>query len=382
MTKILLCSANPLDVTLGAAKVLIEIAQSLNELGADCKLASDEEICPGVFKLPVGDRAFAFSRALRVYLKKTAPLYDVVDYDHGCLPYARDEFSNNTLFVARSVLLVQHFVKIKIPIHYGIKSWIKNILPNASSRRLNQRVLDSQLTLKSSDLINVSNTEDRDALMSIGLPKDKIVVIPFGLTHDRWVKLKNTDPSPLPLTDTIAFIGTFDLRKGSKEFPEIVSQVVKAIPHAKFKLLGAKYRNKEEILKYFPKKLHSNLDIVPEFHPQELPQHLSDCSIGIFPSYIEGFGFGVLEMLAAGLPVISYNSPGPTMMLPDDLMVPRGDHQALANKVIALLTDTAQLKEKRIWAHQRALDFQWRTAAQKTLKIYDEKLKILRYKKS
>ena len=38
-------------------------------------------------------------------------------------------------------------------------------------------------------------------------------------------------------------------------------------------------------------------------------------SAGAFPSHCEGFPFGVLEMLAAGLPVVAYRAPGAPMMI-------------------------------------------------------------------
>ena len=75
-------------------------------------------------------------------------------------------------------------------------------------------------------------------------------------------------------------------------------------------------------MNYFPKKLRGYIEVIPQFHPDELPILLSSCSLGIFPSYLEGFAFGVLEMLAAALPVIAYDTPGAPMMVPEQYLVP------------------------------------------------------------
>ena len=58
-----------------------------------------------------------------------------------------------------------------------------------------------------------------------------------------------------------------------------------------------------------------------------------DCTVGAFPSYVEGFGLAVLEQLAAGLPTVAYNLPGPRDILKStlpDLLVPCGDAEKFA----------------------------------------------------
>jgi glycosyltransferase involved in cell wall biosynthesis len=111
---------------------------------------------------------------------------------------------------------------------------------------------------------------------------------------------------------------------------------------------------------------------VPRFAAEALPELLAPCSVGIFPSYVEGFGYGVLEMLAASLPVIAYDVPGPPMMLPPEYLVGRGDVAGLSARVVALLRDPARLADARSWARERSRQFCSQEIAGATSAIYQD----------
>jgi glycosyltransferase involved in cell wall biosynthesis len=118
--------------------------------------------------------------------------------------------------------------------------------------------------------------------------------------------------------------------------------------------------------------------IVPSFASAELPELLAAAAVGAFPSYIEGFPFGVLEKLAAGLPVAAYDVPGPREMLkelPNQLLTPLGDTESLGAKVSSLLklplAEYARLsKDCEILANK----YRWLDVAERTLQTYEEAL--------
>jgi glycosyltransferase involved in cell wall biosynthesis len=370
MKSILFCTPAKLSKSLGHAKVIVELAEEMQQFGWECDF-----LCPWDFTDKDSlDPIRSFSPNLKAYLKDRAGDYDVVDCDHCYLPYARSEFSPKTLMVARSVLLAHHLETILIPKSKGIKAALGRMLKGAAQQRKQQELVQrAHATVNHADLVNVSNEEDKAELMRRGIAENKLVVLPYGISQTRR-SLFDQISSAVPPHPMVAFVGTFDYRKGAYEFPKIVSQIVASVPNVNFKLLGTKgmFQTEAEVRAHFPQRLQKYLEIISTYKPEELPSLLASCSIGIFPSHLEGFGFGVLEMLAASLPVIAYDAPGPPMMLPPKYLVPRGDWKSISDKVIALLRNKHDLAEARCWAKQRSQDFAWKGIAKTTSEIYQQ----------
>jgi len=352
--------------SLGAAKVVVELAEEMQELGWDCDLVSIRDLAD--------QRRLSMSESLRHHLLEHAANYDVVDYDHEYLPYPRSEFSPQPLFVARSVLLVHHLETIRIPEPTGIKAVAGKFL-HGRTRQLKRQAMiqNAQATVQEAELINVSNEDDKAELMRKGTAAKKIVVIPFGISQSRRPLFDKVSSVP-PEQPMVGFVGTFDYRKGAREFPAILQGIVKAVPRVRFRLLGTAgmFQTDTEVLAHFSPILRHKIEVMPRYHPEELPKLLSTCSVGIFPSHLEGFGFGILEMLAASVPVIAYNAPGPPVMLPAEYLVPRGDTGAMIAKTAVLLRDATALGAARRWAKQRSQQFCWEDAANTTADVYLE----------
>jgi glycosyltransferase involved in cell wall biosynthesis len=365
--KILFCSPTRLDRTLGAPKVIMELAEGLTQLGCDCKLIGPADIMDGL--IDGRHNPAAYGVALRDYLLKHAGEYDVVDYDHEYLPYDRSEFPATTLMVARSVLLHYHFDEIKIPTPRTPRFIASQIVRNLRGR--NQHAANrvrADITGKQADLFLTLNSQDRDTLIRYGYDGSKVVVVGLGLHPPRFAALGRASLE-VHATPIVAFVGTFDYRKGCLDMPKIARGVIKAIPNAKFRLIGTAglFQTEAQVLAHFPPKLRPSIEVIARFKPDELPALLESCSAGVFPSYIEGFGFGVLEMLAAGLPVIAYDAPGPPDMLPAKYLTRRGDVAATSAALVDLLKDPVRLKQARTDSRELARSFTWSRAAQQTL---------------
>ena len=161
-----------------------------------------------------------------------------------------------------------------------------------------------------------------------------------------------------PDEPVVAFVGEFGLRKGLADFPDLVRRVAKEVPNVRFRLLGTG-QTEDYVLSHFPARLHRHIEVLPAYEPDALPELLAGVTVGVFPSYAEGFGLGVLEMLAAGIPVVAYDVPGPTEMLPPRCVVPVGDTRRLSEEVTRLLTDRDAWTRDRRWARDRAAEFTW-----------------------
>ena len=367
--KILFCSDVPLVPTLGAPRVLIDLAGVMRMLGWTCDLIGPDDV------LRSGEGGETdFAGRLAGLLRRRARDYDVVDYGHEYLPYPRNTFPPEPLFVARSVLLVHHFERVAIPLPKQLRRRIGALVRGRSQRRnLNAHLAAANRTLAEADLVNVPNARDHDELVRRGVDEAKIRVVSFGITRARLSAMRAVAGASCGVArPVVAFVGTFDYRKGAAEFPALVGRVSSAVPDVQFHLMGTggMFSTAGEVSAFFPRRLRPRVRVTPRFEPNQLPALLGECDVGVFPSHVEGFGFGVLEMLAAGMPVIAYDAPGPSEMLPPSCLVEPGDAVGMADKVIALLRNPLALQAARSWAVRRAADFTWEAAARKTDEVY------------
>lgn len=370
--KILFCPQCELSRELGGSKVAVELAEAMSEIGWETDVKSVPELREH-YDLP-GD--VSGTQALKCYLQECAEHYDVVDYDHRYLPYSRHLFPAKPLFVARSVLLYHLIKETTFPEPQTFIFQLKaRIHRKRDIQELETAFRDSDRTVKEADLVNVSNHRDVEALMRYGVDRQKIIVLPYGIDAERRVTFDALGSAP-PANPKVAFVGMFDLRKGCVDFPNIVAAILRGVPNTTFKLLGTAglYQTEREARRFFPSYLQDRLEFRTRYSSNELPALLSDCSAGIFPSYLEGFGFGLIEMLAAGLPVIAYDAPGPSSILPPEKLVAPGDISSLANKIVEILENRELLKSERLAAKAHSQQFNWRHIALKTDAVYRQRL--------
>ena len=378
--RLLLCSPTRLTRELGASKAPMELAGALRGRGWDVDVVGPETYAPHADGRQGIDRFLHLSRGLNSYLGHYARQYDVVDFDHELLPYPRQEGSATTLLVARTPLLALYLDNDPVPRPpLTLRRLAGKILRDPVRRRVRRhRVKSTWSTVQEADLVIVNNVHDKDELVRWGLGSERIAVTGLGMSRDRMDAFANASSAPRS-TPVVPFVGTFDYRKGALDLPTVVDAVAGHIPGVQFRLLGTRgmFRTEQEVRAHFPPALQSRIEVVPRYRPESLPQLLSGCSAGVFPSYLEGFGFGVLEMLAASLPVVAYDVPGPPMMLPAEWLVPAGDTPALASKLVHLLSDEDRLTRARTAAQRRAEAFTWDAAAKQTEDAYETGLRRL-----
>src|SRR5438132_11566931 len=110
------------------------------------------------------------------------------------------------------------------------------------------------------------------------------------------------------------------------------------------------------------------------YGPEELPQLIARCALGLFPSYIEGFGLSVLEQLACGIPTIAYDVPGPRHIFEGtgaEFLVPVGDVKAMIDRALEILrTNESDYNALSTKCRQIAEQFRWEQIATDTIREY------------
>lgn len=368
-----LFTAGPLTATLGAVKNRLELSAALKPLGWECTLYGFKEL-----GLPQEGNSHEYRLRLRDFLVEHADKFDVVLYEYDSLPFDRKLFSDTTLLVARPALLDYHLDTIKIPTPPLIvfRSRVKRLLTYSKRKRAEtEKANNIEMSLVNTDLVQVQNTMDAKVVRA-RFPGKKVVIIPNGLSKERFAAL-GAPLSQSPITErepVIAFVGTFDYRKGAVDMRKLFPEILKSVPSARFKLIGTKalFQSAGQVLNFLPSSIRARVEVIERFKPEALPELLKDCQAGIFPSYWESFGFGALEMMAAGLPVVAYRAPGPCDFIPQGLLVEPGDVGHFQQLVVDLLTDKIMLLQHSENALTIAASYDWKQIASKADQVYRE----------
>jgi glycosyltransferase involved in cell wall biosynthesis len=371
---------------LGAPRVSYELAEEFRRMGHTVdKFDRIDALGTRVTKLGSYFSHVRFTRRAINYVQRNGTKYDVIQAEHGNLPATKRELNFNGVLVARTNGLAHFYLEYerkmaKADRQHGIR---RGTLAGNGLRwmaaQMGGGLRDVTKSFEAADTIVLSNTDEVEYVSStLGYP-EKVHLAPNGLSETRFAEFVNCAIAPTVRLRraTVAFVGGWGRRKGSTEFPRIVREIRKRVPDARFLFLGTGY-GPETILALFAAEDRISIKVIPHFDPTELPRLLAQATVGLFPSYIEGFPSGVLEMLAAGLPTVGYDMPGTRDMLGhfrDRLMVDPGDVKAIAMRVAdLLLLSPSSYDALSVQATQVAKRFRWSEIARKMLDMYELKL--------
>lgn len=369
----------PWDVRLGAVRVWMELAKQWTKAGHNV-----EKFClTDAFPRPTESRGLSslrliwFPRRAARYVRQNAHRFNIIDAHTGTLPFSKERLGFNGLLVSRSVGLYRSYeqftrsIKWRWPdqprgkflgrFFYWFITW--------KLARLSDR------SIRFCDLINVPNEEELSSLRNARATNKPIIVQPYGLNaSDRTAFTAAAQPAGVRLQNKeICFIGMWSLRKGSRDWAELIRQIRSAIPDAKFTFLGT-MTDDQTLFRDLHVSKAENIRHVPSYDPSELPNLLASGTVGVFPSYIEGFGLAVLEQLAAGIPTVAYDVPGPRQILKplgDAVLALVGDTAALAARAIAILrADLSEYEKLREQCLAIAGQFSWSEIAAETVRAY------------
>lgn len=373
----------PWDPRLGAARVWIELTEEWCKAGHRVEKFCLTDAFPEPASSPghAALRLIGFPQRAAKFIRENATRFDVIDALIGTLPFSKKSLGFGGLMVGRSVGLFHLYEKFE---RMAAERWGPppkgKLLGRSFYWFFQQRARASSLaSLRDCDLLNLPNSDElacvRDELQ---LTKPAIVQ-PYGLRPERAQVLAGRagPPEMRAQKRKIAFIGMWSPRKGARDWGTIVREVRARVPDAKFLFLGTMTAN-ENVWQDLGMASDDSIEIVPQFEPDELPHFLADCAVGAFPSYVEGFGMAVVEQLAAGLPTVAYDAPGPRDILRGELaplLVPAGDVARFAGLLSDLLTANteayAQLSRQSV---QHAKEFSWPEIARATAAEYQKHL--------
>lgn len=379
--RILLVLNVPWDPRLGAARVFMELAREWQAAGHTVESFSLSDVFAGdVGGLRLVLRQIFFARKARAFVRNREKAFDMIDAITGAITVSKRRLKFDGLLVARSVGLFRLYdefensIQTRWPELRG-GSFVGRILHRALRQWLRRA---SERSLREADLINVPNDEEARALRLSATAAARIVVQPYGISGERRraFSAASGDAADRLAAKRVCFIGMWSARKGSRDWPRIVRELRARVPGVRFRFLGTMV-DSATVLRDLQLNFQHEIELVPEFDGDDLPKLLADCTAGAFPSYAEGFGLGLLEQLAAGVPSVAYDVPGPRQILGSELaelLVPVGDVARLIDRLVEiLLGDADEFARIAQRCLQRSQTFEARAIAQRTLRDYEER---------
>jgi glycosyltransferase involved in cell wall biosynthesis len=369
----------PWDPRLGAARVWFELSDQWTKAGHHV-----EKFClTDAFPKPTCSRALSawrqtlFPYRAARYIRRNASRFDVIDALIGTVPFSKKRLRFDGLLVARSVGLPRvyerfnRFSRERWPdqsrgkfigrLFYAFISWL--------ARRSNERAL------RRCDLINLLNEDEIQSLQNPPAISTPFIVQPNGLSdRERAALASAMQPPEIRLErKEICFLGMWGLRKGARDWPEIVRAILDSVPNTRFAFLGT-ITDEQTVLSDLQLASSESIRCLTSYDPKELPRLIGGSAVGLFPSYIEGFGLSVLEQLACGIPTIAYDVPGPRHIFQGagpEFLVPVGNVKAMSDRAIEILrmneSDYSALSAK---CRQIAARFDWEQIAADTIRQY------------
>jgi len=171
-------------------------------------------------------------------------------------------------------------------------------------------------------------------LIRLGIPSERIDVIPIATDLSRFHSIPSADPSVLH----VLCVARLEPEKGINVLLDAWKIVIASRPDARLRIVGdGSLRTSLEA------RAGMNVEFVGR--QEDVVPHLAWSTVAVQPSYFEGWGLSVIEAAAAGRPVIMTDVGCAGEIIRDGesgRVVPVGDVEAFANAIL----DVADHPEK------------------------------------
>ncbi|HZP58334.1 MAG TPA: glycosyltransferase family 4 protein [Dehalococcoidia bacterium] len=222
-------------------------------------------------------------------------------------------------------------------------------------------------------VIVVSETSRRDVEEAFGLDPERVRTVYNGIDTDTFRPLPGVGRE----AGKILYVGNSeDRNKGARYFLEALDLLKDELDFRVTFVDNERWR-----LKLAPRLvdqfgLNSRIDFTGRIPTAELVRHYNEAMLFVTSSVHEGFGLPLAEAMACGAPVVATDIGAYREIArhgEDAWLVPPADPRALANAIRMMWNDASLRGRIGEGGRRRILEkFNWRTAAEQTLAVYDE----------
>lgn len=228
------------------------------------------------------------------------------------------------LFIKRPVIVGMH-----TNIHYPVASGFHEKLHNAIYKSFFYRWL-----IKKCDYFRVFNREDKEFLIRehrIKVGQIELIGNGIDVEHFSQAYIEREE-------FRVLFVGRLAPQKGISDLAKIILKLNRMGYEDKifFTVVGEGALKDEFLDKINDVK---NVEVLSQVSYDDMPGLYQRADICLVPSHWETFNSVVLEAQSCGLPVISYDIPGPREMISHDetgYLIPKGETELISKKIVDL----------------------------------------------
>jgi len=215
---------------------------------------------------------------------------------------------------------------------------------------------------------------------AFGLPWDKLVMVPNGVSYEVYSKYENEDLSQfrskfaLPEEKIVLFVGRLVYEKGVHVLVNAAPKVLEKA-NAKFVIVGNGYM-KEQLSGLVKNMRLAHKVLFTGFVDDETLRRLQRCaSVSVVPSLFEPFGIVALEAMAAKSPVVVSDTGGLSEIVEhgvSGIKAYANNPDSLAWGITRILADEGYANWLRTNAYKKIQEkYDWDKIAQQTKNIYN-----------
>ncbi len=214
------------------------------------------------------------------------------------------------------------------------------------------------------DLLVVLSSKATETFRVQGFPREKLFYLPRG------VDIEQFKPGQRPPVFRAVFSGALIERKGIHHLLEAWHRL--DLKNAELWLVGSVH---EEAKPYLKKFWRDNITVVG--FTRDVAKYLSQSTVHIFPSQLEGSAKVTYEAAACGLPQITTREAGDVVNNGvEGLVVPPADVDQLADAILYLYQRPETVEQMGIAARKRVVDnFTWDHFRTRLLDAYELAMK-------
>src|SRR3989339_34032 len=231
------------------------------------------------------------------------------------------------------------FVATRLKKKFGVK-FLVHFHGDFWSNRLNPGMkMLSRYVVGRADAVRVMSEGQRKSLTTAGVADRKINIISTPVDLQKFIDVSDKNVSKNVAQQTVLHVGRYDEVKDFLTLGRAWNIVAQKYPGTSFFQVGGGRKALQEIRDGGFVSIPDS-DVLERSTHEELLQYYGGTNVVVLSSRSESFGKVLVEANACGKPVISTATTGAKEIIQDGVngyLVPIGDAQALANKIIYLL---------------------------------------------